>query len=171
MGAMIPEEPQGVGGISRRRMLRRIGAGVAVAWTAPILTSVRVPAYAQTSAGCHLRASMDALQETPPNNSPGTGTAVFTRTAPNQLSYTYDYQNLVAGVNGCHIHEAPLATPGPIVIPLSINAGTTSGSVSDTATADPALLDRICANPAGFYINLHTDAFPGGEIRGQLQPF
>jgi Cu/Zn superoxide dismutase len=149
-----------------------MGAGVAVAWTAPILTSVRVPAYAQTTpTSCHLRASMDGAQETPPNASPGTGTATFTRTAPNQLSYTYDYQNLVAGVNGCHIHEAPPGTPGGIVIPLTINAGTTSGSVSDTATADPALLDRICANPAGFYINLHTDAFTGGEIRGQLQSF
>jgi CHRD domain len=169
---MIPDEPQGAGGISRRRMLRRMGAGVAIAWTAPILTSVRVPAYAQTTPpACRLSASMDGAQETPPNASPGTGTASFTRTAPNQLSYTYQYQNLLAGVNGCHIHEAPPGTPGSIVIPLTINAGTTSGTVSDTATADPGLLDRICANPAGFYINLHTDAFPGGEIRGQLQPF
>jgi Cu/Zn superoxide dismutase len=168
---MNPEEPQGAGGISRRRMLRRMGAGVAVAWTAPILTSVRVPAYAQTSPGCPLRASMDGAQETPPNASPGTGTAVFTRTAPNQLSYTYDYQNLVAGVNGAHIHNAPAGTPGPIVIPLSINPGTTSGSVSDTAQADPTLLEEICRSPGDFYINIHTDAFSGGEIRGQLQPF
>ena len=167
---MIPEEPQGIGDISRRRMLRRLGAGVAVAWTAPILTSVRVPAYAQVSPGCNLRASMNGAQETPPNASPGTGTATFTRTAPNQLSYTYSYQNLIGpgGVNAAHIHEAPAGTPGGIVIPLSINAGTTSGSVSDTATADPMLLDRICANPAGFYINLNTQEFPGGEIRGQL---
>jgi hypothetical protein len=169
---MIPEEPRGAGGISRRRMLRRMGAGVAIAWTAPILTSVRVPAYAQVSPGsCHLRAIMDGLQETPPNSSPGTGTADFLRTAPNQLSYTYQYQNLVAGVTGCHIHQAPPGTPGSIVIPLSINPGTTSGSVSDTAQADPALLDDICRNPGEYYINLHTDAFPGGEIRGQLQPF
>jgi CHRD domain-containing protein len=171
MGAMIPEEPQGAGGISRRKMLRRMGAGITVAWTAPILTSVQVPAYAQVSLGCHLSATMDGLQETPPNGSPGTGTADFFRTAPGQLSYTYQYQNLVSGVNACHIHKAPPGTPGGIVIPLSINPGTTSGSVSDTAQADPVLLDDICANPGEYYINLHTDAFPGGEIRGQLQPF
>lgn len=34
-------------GVSRRRMLKRIGAGAAVAWTAPILTSIRTPAFAQ----------------------------------------------------------------------------------------------------------------------------
>jgi hypothetical protein len=33
--------------ISRRRMLKRIGAGAAVAWTAPVLTSLRAPAFAQ----------------------------------------------------------------------------------------------------------------------------
>lgn len=33
--------------ISRRRMLKRIGAGAAVAWSAPVLTSIRTPAFAQ----------------------------------------------------------------------------------------------------------------------------
>jgi hypothetical protein len=34
------------GGVSRRKMLKRIGAGAAIAWTAPILTSIRTPAFA-----------------------------------------------------------------------------------------------------------------------------
>jgi len=33
--------------ISRRRMLKRIGTGAAIAWSAPILTSLRTPAFAQ----------------------------------------------------------------------------------------------------------------------------
>jgi len=36
-------------GISRRKMLKRIGAGAAVAWTAPVLTSLRTPALAVES--------------------------------------------------------------------------------------------------------------------------
>src|SRR2546427_9333835 len=43
-------EPKGT--VSRRRMLKRIGAGAAVAWTAPILTSIHTPAFAQGSAEC-----------------------------------------------------------------------------------------------------------------------
>jgi hypothetical protein len=39
-------------GVSRRRMLKRIGAGAAVAWTAPVLSSIRTPAFAQTSNQC-----------------------------------------------------------------------------------------------------------------------
>ena len=48
---MTPEEPaieSTEAGISRRRMLKRIGAGAAVAWTAPILTSIHTPAFAQS---------------------------------------------------------------------------------------------------------------------------
>jgi hypothetical protein len=37
--------------ISRRSMLRRLGAASAVAWTAPVITSIRVPAFAQASGG------------------------------------------------------------------------------------------------------------------------
>jgi hypothetical protein len=43
-------------GISRRGLLKRIGAGAAVAWTAPILTSIGTPAFASLApcprAGC-----------------------------------------------------------------------------------------------------------------------
>jgi hypothetical protein len=47
---MIPEKPFDEtlsDGISRRKVLKRIGSGVAIAWTAPILTSIRTPAFAQ----------------------------------------------------------------------------------------------------------------------------
>ena len=42
-----PEEGRGPERISRRRMLKRIGAGAAIAWSAPVLTSLRTPAFAQ----------------------------------------------------------------------------------------------------------------------------
>lgn len=164
---MTPEEPQVPGDISRRRMLKRIGAGAAVAWTAPILTSVRVPAFAQYPT-CRLVSRMLGSNEVPPNDSPGSGTAEFVRSSPNTLDYTYTYQDLTSGVNGAHIHVGPEGENGPIVIPLEIIPGSTEGSVSDTAEADPALLDAICANPEAYYMNVHTDMFPGGEIRDQL---
>ena len=41
-----------VNNVSRRSMLKRIGAGAAIAWSAPILTSLRVPAFAQASPAC-----------------------------------------------------------------------------------------------------------------------
>ena len=43
---MTPEELATREGISRRKMLKRIGAGAAIAWTAPVLTSIKTPAFA-----------------------------------------------------------------------------------------------------------------------------
>lgn len=36
--------------------------------------------------------------------------------------------------------------------------------------ADKASLEAIIANPAGYYVNVHNEAFPGGAIRGQPAP-
>jgi CHRD domain len=161
------ETPSDQNGISRRRMIKRIGAGAAVAWTAPVLMTVKTPAFAQSPA-CHLVTKMDGSQEVPPVPTPGTGTADFVRTSATELTYTYTWENLLGNANAAHIHEAPPGVPGPIVVPLSPPSGQ-SGSVSDVATADPALLDKICANPGAYYVNVHSDLYPGGEIRGQLQ--
>jgi hypothetical protein len=38
--------------ISRRRLLKRLGAGTAIVWSAPVLTSMRTPAFAQASPSC-----------------------------------------------------------------------------------------------------------------------
>ena len=38
----------------------------------------------------------------------------------------------------------------------------------DCVDASDADLDAIIANPAGYYVNIHTEDFPAGAIRGQL---
>jgi hypothetical protein len=111
---------------------------------------------------------MDGSQETPPVPTPGTGTFDGVRTAPNELSYTYTWQDLIGMGTAAHIHKSPPGVPGPIVVPLTFPSGH-SGSITDKATVDPVLLDDICAHPADYYVNVHTDLYPGGEIRGQLQ--
>jgi hypothetical protein len=59
---MNPEELEPKEGVSRRKMLKRIGAGAAIAWTAPILTSIRTPAFATTgeTCGCDLSTPCNA---------------------------------------------------------------------------------------------------------------
>ena len=66
-----------------------------------------------------------------------------------------------------HIHEAAAGIRGQIVIVLSAPDGTgrASGCRSEQ---DPEVLKRILGNPAGFYVNVHTTAYPFGAIRGQL---
>jgi len=51
-------------------------------------------------------------------------------------------------------------------VPLDVDGF--EGSSSDCVDASDADLDAIIANPAGYYVNIHTEDFPAGAIRGQL---
>jgi hypothetical protein len=50
--------------ISRRRMIKRLGAATAVAWTAPVLSSLGTPAFAQGSPACTNCPPLSASEET-----------------------------------------------------------------------------------------------------------
>lgn len=66
-----------------------------------------------------------------------------------------------------HIHTGAAGVSGGVLVPLDVDGfeGSTEGCVEDQ---DAAALEDIVANPAGFYVNLHTEEFPAGAIRGQL---
>lgn len=79
-------------------------------------------------------------------------------------------------LNIAHIHQAPAGTNGSIVFNTALAAGevttNATGSASFTkagvAPADPAIVNVIINNPAGFYFNVHSTLNPGGVVRGQL---
>src|ERR1700724_3540177 len=51
--------------ISRRKVLKQIGTGAAIAWSAPILTSIETPAFAESRLGCDPRPTCSP-RPTPP---------------------------------------------------------------------------------------------------------
>lgn len=118
-----------------------------------------------------LTAAISGIQEVPPVNSGAAGSAVM-HFNPADLSYTLTV-NLVGLENELtmsHIHEAPVGANGPVVNNLGgaeayliVNDVNYIGTFSGTYAGDVAAL---LAN--GAYLNFHTDAYPGGEIRGQL---
>lgn len=93
------------------------------------------------------------------------------------FSLTYDFP---AGTTlvGLHIHEGAADANGPVVINTGISAassialptgkGAVSINVPVTTTAAIGALTRMLANPANFYVNLHTSVNTGGAIRSQL---
>lgn len=118
-----------------------------------------------------LEAFLDGLQEAPiPNASPASGTfngtlddvsGAFTVT-------TGTYQDLVAASTAVHLHGlAPPGVAAGVIIGLTLDTpgaatGTYSGGGVLTA---PQITGLLAGNT---YINIHSTAFPGGEIRGQV---
>ena len=71
----------------------------------------------------------------------------------------------VAAPTAAHLHTAPRGAVGPVTAALTAVAG---GPATGCATVPPELAASVAANPAGFYVDVHDDAFPTGAGRGQL---
>jgi hypothetical protein len=65
-----------------------------------------------------------------------------------------------------HIHKAAKGENGPSVLTFQIRTDTTVTKAC--AKAEDALFTDIVANPANYYVQVHTAQFPRGAIRGQL---
>jgi hypothetical protein len=77
-------------------------------------------------------------------------------------------------VNIAHIHEGAATCACPVVVNTTLAAGqvTVSGGLAsftrDGITVPVEVAQRMIANPAGFYFNVHTTLNPGGVARGTL---
>ena len=120
-------------------------------------------------------ATLTGSQETPPVTTPASGFGTFVlNDARMDLSFNVDYAGLIGGpVVGAHFHDAPLGVAGPIVRGLDMTGATSpTGSFAgvwrstDQQPLTPSLVNALFAER--IYFNIHTAAFPAGEIRGQL---
>jgi uncharacterized repeat protein (TIGR01451 family) len=121
------------------------------------------------------RAILNGANEVPPVAATGMGLATFVlESATNELSYAVQLNDLGSpgpAVTGIHIHSGAAGVNGPIQVTL-YSGGAPSPSPTEPLqgriTLPPATAAAIAANPAAFYVNVHTTANPAGAIRGQL---
>jgi hypothetical protein len=108
-------------------------------------------------------AILEGAQVVPPTSSPGTGSGTFAiDDVANTVSYVIEYSGLMGNETAAHIHGmAPPGVNAGVVHPLPL--GTPKVGVWNYSEAQEA---DILAGLT--YVNIHTTAFPGGEIRGQI---
>lgn len=112
--------------------------------------------------GDHFVAQLDGAQEVPPAATAGLGSSALYVEPNGSVTLSGQFSGLTGPAVVAHVHIAPPGAAGPIVFPLTI----TGSSLSATFAATPANLADLRAG--NWYVNVHTAAFPGGEIRGQL---
>ena len=113
--------------------------------------------------------TLTGTQEVPPNASTGKGAiAGWYNDETNTISYTIIFGGLSANVVAGHFHApAPPGVNAPVIIAYAgFPTGVTLGSYSNSNVLTDAQETQLFAGL--MYSNIHTSAFPGGEIRGQI---
>ncbi len=115
-----------------------------------------------------LTATLTGSSEVPkPGDPDATGTAMVNLdVSKTEVCYDVTVQKIDRPV-GMHIHEGEAGKSGPVVVPLTTPTASDT-TTSGCANADATLMGRIAANPGNFYVNVHSDAYPEGAVRGQL---
>lgn len=159
-------------------------AKLAVTLTAAALV-VGVAAVASGSPGgfsdAEFKAELSGANEVPPVESDASGEAKF-ETDGSTLAYELEFEDAtdMLAEAGAHIHCGSADENGPVVVFL---AGVIPGGVDGDAEVKATLSDANIVNDAcgatiselvdsmragEAYVNVHSAANPGGEIRGQI---
>jgi len=142
----------------------------------------------------HFQVSLTPAGEPPGLQGNPTGSGTFTATldtATNVFTYSGNFSGLTSNVNNGHIHgpftPGGTATTASVILNFNTLPGATfvgfgtatTGSVSGTVTLNAATPISTTVNGDSLkklllagktYVNIHTTANPGGEIRAQLIP-
>ena len=142
-----------------KRLIALTIAGLAVAAVA----ATGIPARTEMLS---YKAELKGSSEVPPNASKGTGSVALTYDpAEKKLSWTGSYSGLSGPVSVAHFH-GPAAAGKNAGIAVGVASGNLPASFEGSATLTDVQAADLAAGR--WYLNLHTAAYPAGEIRGQV---
>jgi len=143
-----------------KKMINFLGLAIVLTGAFSCSKSDSTPAADPTTT---FKATLSGASEVPANASTFTGTATLTFNTNTKVFTVTVNHNVTTPTNG-HIHQGAAGVAGPVIFPF---ASPWTSPIVYTSGALDATQEGIL-NSNGYYVNIHTAAFPGGEIRGQL---
>jgi len=107
-------------------------------------------------------------QEVPAVKTTAIGSGVIKVTSTKMISGSVT----TTGINAtaAHIHLAPKGSNGPVIVPMTKTGETQTGEAIWAIAQNTRLTDTQYVHyvAGDLYVNVHSEAYPAGEIRGQL---
>ncbi len=131
-----------------------------------LFASIQTTFADHLSGSLQMTARMTGAQEVPSVAGPGQGLCIFTLSLDKQsIAIEFAGADLTGPIMGIHVHEGAPGTNGPVVFDLS---GAINGCRVSTVLSGISASERAKFLAGDYYLNVHTAANPGGEIRAQI---
>ena len=137
---------------------------------AACLTGIMTWAALSQAAPQSFKVTLTGAQQVPPVQTSATGTADLSYDpATRVVTWSVTYSGLSGPATMAHFHgPAAAGKNGPPVIWLTEKGKPAESPIKGQATLTPEQAQQF--NAGEWYINVHTQANPGGEVRGQVVP-
>jgi CHRD domain len=131
------------------------------------LLALGAPAYGQ---GRPFATTLTGAAEVPgPGDLDASGTALITlNQGQGEVCFELSWAGIDGTVTAAHIHIGSATVAGPVVVGLFAGSFAGTDTASGCVSASEELIKAIRQNPANYYVNIHSDVFPAGAVRGQL---
>jgi hypothetical protein len=138
--------------LTNKTMLATLALGATIAFAGP--------AFAEK-----MKATLNGKSEVPANTSAATGNAdIDYDAATKKLTWKLTYSGLSGPATAAHFH-GPAETGKNAGVAVAIPNATSSPAEGSATLTDAQAADLMAGK---YYVNVHTAANPGGEIRGQV---
>lgn len=138
---------------------------IGVLWSILLAAMTVFAGCASTGMVSGVKVTLSGAQEVPPVTTAASGSGTITIGTDMSVSGSVTTTGVVA--LAAHIHVGTAGKNGPIIIPLTKTADNT-WSVPAGAKLTEA---QYASYKAGdLYVNVHSAAYKGGEVRGQIKP-
>ena len=127
---------------------------IALGWTIGMAASVQ-----------GLKVNLSGDQQVPPLSTSASGNGTITVSPDKSVSGSITISGMDA--TAAHIHEGAAGKTGPVIIPLSKGSDDTWSVPAGAKLTDAQYKSYLAGD---LYVNVHSAAHKGGEIRAQLSP-